>query len=179
MRSLPKLIAIIVVIAAVVTAYSAWLNSSMDQTHSCSGLPGCGYTATMTCFLDGCIPVACPGGLCGGGIVTTTISSYLSSTQANQTLVGTVKIIPGTGAGVYFFDVGSVQYHLVFCQCIGTGLCNCPMIPALMDGQSIQVTGTVVTPSTYGSVWAPGRRHLRDIMATEHLTSLSDHYRHV
>ena len=154
--SVPILIVIIVVITAVLTAYTAWFNSSIDQTHSCSGLPGCGYTATMTCFLDGCIPVACPGGLCGGGIVTTTISSYLSSTQTNQTLVGTVKIIPGTGAGVYFFDVGSTQYHLVFCNCPAGSTCNCPNIPYLQDGEAITVTGTILTPSTYGSVWAPG-----------------------
>ena len=174
MSVLPKLIVIIVVVAAVLTAYSAWFNSASSyQTHSCSGLPGCGYTATMTCFIDGCVPVACPGGLCGGGIVTTTISSYLSSTKTSQTLVGTVKIIPGTGSGVYFFDVGSVQYHLVFCQCIGTGVCNCPMIPALTDGQSIQVTGTVVTPSTYGSVWAPGGDIYVTSWSTEPTTSLS------
>jgi len=109
----------------------------------------------MTCFLDGCIPVACPGGLCGGGVVTTTISSYLSSTQATQTLVGTVKVIPGAEAGVYFFDVGSVQYHLIFCNCVGTG-CNCPNEPVLTNGLRIQVIGTVVTPSNLGPVWAPG-----------------------
>jgi hypothetical protein len=78
------------------------------------------------------------------------------STQGNQTLVGIVKIIPGAGSGVYFFDVGSVQYHLVFCNCNGNSICNCPNIPALSDGEKIQVTGDIVTPSTYGSVWAPG-----------------------
>jgi hypothetical protein len=89
-------------------------------------------------------------------MVTTTISSYFYSTQSVQTLVGYVKVLPGTGSGVYFFDVGSVQYHLVFCSCQGTGICNCPNIPALSDGEMIQVTGSIVTPSTYGPVWAPG-----------------------
>ena len=102
------------------------------------------------------MPVACPGGLCGGGIVTTTISSYMYSTQSIQTLVGIVKTIPGAGSGVYFFVVGSVQYHLVFCNCAPNAICNCPNIPVLNDGQKLQVTGTIVTPSTYGSVWAPG-----------------------
>ena len=123
---------------------------------SCQGLPGCTYSATETCYLDGCVPVICPGGLCGGGIVTTTIATYMYSTQGNQTLVGIVKIIPGAGSSVYFFDVGSVQYHLVFCNCNGNSICNCPNIPALSDGEKIQVTGDIVTPSTYGSVWAPG-----------------------
>jgi hypothetical protein len=89
-------------------------------------------------------------------MVTMTISSYFYSTETAQTLVGYVKILPGTASGVYFFDVGSVQYHLVFCNCQGTGICNCPNIPALSDGEIIQVTGNVVTPSTYGTVWAPG-----------------------
>jgi hypothetical protein len=89
-------------------------------------------------------------------MTTTTISSYLYSTQSAQTLVGKVKIISGTNAGVYFFDVGSLQYHLIFCKCAGTATCNCPNIPALSDGEMIQVTGTIVTPSTYGPIWAPG-----------------------
>jgi hypothetical protein len=122
----------------------------------CQGLPGCTYSATETCYLDGCIPVICPGGLCGGGIVTTTIATYMYSTQSSQTLVGIVKIIPGTGSGVYFFDAGSVQYHLVFCNCNRSSICNCPNIPALSDSERMQVTGAIVTPSTYGSILAPG-----------------------
>jgi len=88
-------------------------------------------------------------------MTTTTISSYSYSTQSAQTLIGFVKILPGT-SGVYFFDVDSLQYRLVFCSCQGTGICNCPNIPVLNDGQKLQVTGTIVTPSTYGPVWAPG-----------------------
>jgi len=137
--------------------YTALMTTTtMDHTSPCEGLPGCGYSATETCYLDGCVPVACPGGLCGGGIVTTTVSSYMSSTLGSQTLIGTVKIISGSGSGVYFFDVGSVQYHLVFCNCAANATCNCPNIPVLNNGQRLQVTGTVVTPSTYGPVWAPG-----------------------
>jgi len=136
------------------TATTTTAISSYSST--CEGLPGCSYSATETCYLDACMPIACPGGLCGGGIVTTTISSYMYSTQSSQTLVGIVKTDQGTGSGVYFFDVGSVQYHLVFCNCAPNAICNCPNIPVLNDGQRLQVTGTIVTPSTYGSVWAPG-----------------------
>ena len=132
------------------------ISAISSQVSSCQGLPGCKYSATETCYLDVCMPVACPGGLCGGGIVTTTISNYMYSTQSGQTLVGTVKIVPGTGSGVYFFAAGGVQYHLVFCNCAPNAICNCPNIPVLSDGQKLQVTGTIVTPSTYGSVWAPG-----------------------
>jgi hypothetical protein len=133
------------------------ISTAAISTHSssCQGLPGCSYSATETCYLDACMPVACPGGLCGGGIVTTTVSSHMYSTQSSQTLVGVVKIIPGTGSGVYFFAVGSAQYHLVFCNCPSNATCNCPNIPLLNDGQRLQVTGTIVTPSTYGPVWAP------------------------
>jgi hypothetical protein len=113
------------------------------------------YTSTVTCYLDSCPPVACPSWGCGP-LVTATISSYFYSTQTAQTLLGYVKVLPGTASGVYFFDVGSVQYHLVFCSCQGTGICNCPNMPALSDGEMIQVTGSVVTPSTYGPVLAPG-----------------------
>jgi hypothetical protein len=113
------------------------------------------HTATATCYLDGCMVVLCPSWGCGP-IVTTTISSYIHSTQNTPTLIGNVKIIPGTTVGVYFFGVGSVQYHLVFCDCQRTSTCNCPKVPALSDGRRIKVTGIIVTPSTYGSVWAPG-----------------------
>lgn len=147
-----RLIVSAIVVAVAVVAYFAWNNQLNSRSMAYSTFHG---TATATCSLDTCLPVACPSWGCGP-IVTTTISSYLSSTQATQTLVGTVKIIPGTGAGVYFFDVGSVQYHLVFCNCNGNSICNCPNIPALSDGERIQVTGAIVTPSTYGSVLAPG-----------------------
>jgi hypothetical protein len=113
------------------------------------------YAVTVTCYLDGCPPVACPSWGCGT-MTTTTVSAYLHSTQAVQTFVGYVKILTGAPSGVYFFDVGSVQYHLVFCNCPATEVCNCPNIPVLSDGQRLQVIGTIVTPSTYGSVWAPG-----------------------
>ena len=156
---------LLITIIAVVLAFAAWsgtriplLPTSASQTGeaSCQGLPGCSYSATETCYLDGCVPVACPGGLCGGGIVTTTISAHAHSTQTAQTLVGTVKVIQGSTPGTYFFDVGSVQYHLIFCNCPQNSTCNCPNIPVLNDGQQLQVTGTIVTPSTYGPVWAPG-----------------------
>jgi len=166
---------LLLALAVIVIVYFAWNSSltvpaspstsqyaatttTLTSSHisSCQGLPGCSYSATETCYLDACMPVACPGGLCGGGIVTTTISSYMYSTQSSQTLVGIVKIIPGTGSAVYFFAVGSIQYHLVFCNCAPNATCNCPNIPVLNDGQRLQVTGTIVTPSTYGSVWAPG-----------------------
>jgi len=88
--------------------------------------------------------------------IATAISSYFYSAQSAQTLLGYVKVLPGTASGVYFFDVGSVQYHLVFCSCQGAGICNCPNLPALSDGERIQVTGSIVTPSTYGSVLAAG-----------------------
>ena len=112
------------------------------------------HTTTVTCYLDGCAPTPCPSWGCGQ-MTTTTISSYSYSTQSAQTLIGFVKIFPGT-SGVYFFDVDFLQYRLVFCSCQGTGICNCPNIPVLNDGQKLQVTGTIVTPSTYGPVWAPG-----------------------
>jgi hypothetical protein len=147
-----RLIVSAILVAVAVVACFAWNNQLNSPSMPSSTFQD---TATATCSLDTCLPVACPSWGCGP-IVTTTISSYLSSTQATQTLVGTVKIIPGTGAGVYFFDVGSVQYHLVFCNCNGNSICNCPNIPALSDGERIQVTGAIVTPSTYGSVWAPG-----------------------
>lgn len=147
-----RLIVLAIVVAVAVVAYFAWNNQLNSRSMAYSTFQ---HIATATCSLDTCLPVACPSWGCGP-IVTTTISSFLSSTQATQTLVGTVKIIPGTGAGVYFFDVGSVQYHLVFCNCNGNSICNCPNIPALSDGERIQVTGAIVTPSTYGSVWAPG-----------------------
>jgi hypothetical protein len=143
---------IVLALVVVVIAFFVWNNQLNLPPMSSSTLQ---HTATATCFLDTCLPVVCPSWGCGP-IVTTTISSYLSSTQVTQTLIGAVKIIPGTGAGVYFFDVGSVQYHLVFCNCNGDGICNCPNIPALSDGERIQVTGAIVTPSTYGSVRAPG-----------------------
>lgn len=113
------------------------------------------FTATVTCYLDSCPPVPCPSWGCGS-MTTTTISSYFYSTQSAQTLVGSVKVLPGTASGVYFFDIGSVQYHLVFCSCQGTSICNCPNMPVLSDGEMIQVTGSIVRPSTYGPVWAPG-----------------------
>ena len=166
---------LLLVIVLIAIAYFAWNSSPTtptppstsqntvtttvalsSQITSCQGLPGCSYSATETCYLDACMPVACPGGLCGGGIVTTTISSSMYSTQSIRTLVGIVKTIPGTGSGVYFLTVGSVQYHLVFCNCAPNAICNCPNIPVLNDGQRLQVTGTIVTPSTYGSIWAPG-----------------------
>jgi hypothetical protein len=149
-------------IVVIVIVYFAWESRLTmpvpSSTPTCQELPGCSYSATETCYLNGCIPVICPGALCGGGIVTTTIASYMSSTQGMQglTLVGIVKIIPEAGSGAYFFDIGSVQYHRVFCKCVESGTCNWPNIPALNDGQRLQVTGTIVKPSTYGSLWAPG-----------------------
>ncbi len=153
-----RVVLILAMVAVVATVYLGSNNSlnGPDTSSSCAGLPGCSYRATMTCYLDGCVPITCPGGLCGGGITTTTVSSYLSSTQTSQTLIGTVEIISGTGDGVYFFNVGSVRYHLVFCNCSGGSDCNCSNIPVLSNGERIQVTGIIVTPSRYGSVWAPG-----------------------
>jgi len=147
-----SLIIILCVVGVVAVGYSAVTNYSNTPATTIA----IDHTVTETCYLDGCIPIACPSWGCGPVTITTTISSNIHSTQENQTFAGTVKIIPGTGAGVYFFDVGSLQYHLVFCKCAGTAPCNCPNIPTLKDGQRIQVTGTVTTPSTYGSVWAPG-----------------------
>ena len=112
-------------------------------------------TGTVTCYEDGCIPFPCPSWGCGP-IVTTTVPGVLYFTRGTVTLNGTIKILPGTAAGIYFFDAYSVQYRLVFCNCTGTAPCNCPNIPAFTDGQKIRVTGTLVTPSTYGPVWAPG-----------------------
>jgi len=125
--------------------------SSMTVASSSSAL----RSVTVTCYLDGCIPLPCPPSGCGP-IVTTTVSGYIYYTRGTVTLNGTIKILPGTGSGVYFFDVGAAQYHLVFCNCTGTGPCNCPNIPAFKDGQKIRVTGTLVMPSTLGPVWAPG-----------------------
>lgn len=133
------------------------VTSSLSQTQSnySSNSSSVTSTGTVTCYVDGCVPLPCPSWGCGP-IVTTTVSGYLYFTRGTVTLNGTVKIIPGAGSGVYFFDAHSVQYRLVFCNCTTTAPCNCPNIPAFTDGQKIQVTGTLVTPSTYGPVWAPG-----------------------
>lgn len=141
-------------VGVVALGYFALANHS--NTPATTITTSIGHTVTETCYLDGCIPIVCPSWGCGPVTATTTISSNIYSTQGNQTFIGIVKIIPGTGSGVFFFDVGSVQYHLVFCECTGTAPCNCPNIPALRDGERIQVTGNVTTPSTYGPVWAPG-----------------------
>lgn len=146
-----RLLGVVIAVGLIIVAYSALRNQPGNVSTS-SSVP----TVTVTCYLDGCIPLVCPSGGCGSLTITTTIASNMYSTQLNQTLIGTVKIIPQTGAGVYFFDAGSAQYHLVFCNCTGNGPCNCPNIPVFTDGQKIQVTGTIVTPSTYGPVWAPG-----------------------
>lgn len=99
------------------------------------------YAETVYCYLDGCLPVACPPFGCGP-LVTTTISSYFSSTYSNRVLTGVVKVV----SGVYFFQVGSTQYHLIFGSTSSLPL----------DGEMIQIIGTVVTPSTYGPVLASG-----------------------
>jgi hypothetical protein len=137
------LLTVIIVAALALFSHYGMPSSSSQQT------------STVTCYLNGCPTFSCPSSGCGQ-ITTFTVSSYYYSTQSSQTLTGYVKIIAGAPSGGYFFDVGSVQYRLVFCSCQGGGICNCPNIPALNDGEKLQVTGTIVTPSAYGPVWASG-----------------------
>ncbi|MGA2784610.1 MAG: hypothetical protein ABSF09_07935 [Candidatus Bathyarchaeia archaeon] len=104
-------------------------------------LPTGSSGTTVTCYLDGCLPIACPTWGCGT-IVTTTISSYQSTTNAGQTFQGFVKILNG----VYFLN-STVRYHLIFPGSMS-------FLP--VDGEKIVVNAVLVTPSGLGSVWAPG-----------------------
>ena len=164
MRNRLLLIAVIVLAVAGVAVVGFSLSDRAGTSSQTTSTPSYASsystvltTGTVTCYADGCVPLACPSWGCGP-IVTTTVSGFLYFTRGTVTLNGTIKIMPGAPSGVYFFDVHSIQYRLVFCNCTGTTTapCNCPNIPALTNGEQLRVTGTLVTPSTYGPVWAPG-----------------------